>query len=385
MVPTPLVYFTVFHRQTAGCVMVTASHNPACDNGFKLMNGRESLHGDEIQYLHQRMSNLPEASRENGQHHVATMIDTYCDDIYSRTHPIVPRKIVVDAGNGPAGIVAIPLLKRLHCEVIPLFCEPDGHFPNHHPDPSKMTNLQALMDKVRETGADLGVAYDGDGDRIGVVDHHGAIVWNDMLLLMLARHLLRQCPGASIVSEVKSSNRMYEAIRKSGGKPVMSRTGHSPVKAKMKETDALLAGEMSGHIFFADRYYGFDDAIYATVRILEMLSETGKTLPELIADIPSAICTPEIRIPCPDSEKFALVKQAMPYFKSLSDSLIDVDGIRVHFPNGWGLLRASNTEACLMLRFEADTVEELARIEGLFILWLKEHVPTFSHALKSYT
>jgi len=375
MVPTPLAYFSVFHMQAAGCIMVTASHNPGADNGFKIMKGRDSLHGDDIQEIRRRMQMQHVSAPQQGSVTSIDIMQDYLDFLCAQAAPVKPAKIVVDAGNGPTGIVAVPLLQRLGCEVIPLFCEPDGHFPNHHPDPSRCENLEDLIQAVRDANADFGVAYDGDGDRIGVVDHHGNVVWNDMLLLMLARHLLKTRPGISVISEVKSSNRMYEAFRQAGGQAIMWRTGHSPIKAKMRETGALLAGEMSGHMFFADRYYGYDDAIYATLRILEMLTAEQKTLPELIADIPKAETTSEIRITCDDSLKFDIIKKAKEHFHAIGYHPIEVDGLRVEFPYGWGLLRASNTEACLMLRFEAETKPQLQEIRQLFEGWLSENLP----------
>lgn len=370
MVATPLAYFTVFQSMAAGCIMITASHNPASDNGFKIMKGRESLHGEDIQVLKQLMQHDYPVATGKGSVRTHQALSLYLDAIVSQAKPIKNVKVVVDAGNGPAGIVAVPLLERLGCEVIPLFCEPDGNFPNHHPDPSKIENLTHLMETVKETGADIGFAFDGDGDRIGVVDHRGKPVWNDMLLLMLSRHLLKSHPGATIISEVKSSGRMYQAIRQAGGNAIMGRTGHSPMKALMKETGALLAGEMSGHIFFADRYYGYDDAIYAAMRILEMLSDENKTLPELISDITPAYSTPEIRVGCPDDLKFHIVDAAKTHFHGLGLKLIEVDGIRIELEHGWGLLRASNTEPSLMMRFEGDSPEHLEEIRGLFEDWL---------------
>ena len=290
-----------------------------------------------------------------------------------------PLHVVIDAGNGPAGIIAAPLYRALcpheACEVIELFCEPDGRFPNHHPDPTVPENMQMLSQTVRKHQADLGIAFDGDGDRIGVVNEKGEMLAGDMLLLLLARDMLQKHPGATIISEVKSSQRMYDEIKERGGKGVMWRTGHSPIKAKMKQTGALLAGEMSGHIFFADRYFGYDDAVYAGARLMQLLSMRNAPLSALLADMPPAFVTPEIRIPCPDAFKFRLVEAARAHFAAQGCEIIDVDGMRLQFPDGWGLLRASNTQPALVLRFEAVSEARLQEIRALVENWLDANLP----------
>ncbi|MDX8396346.1 MAG: phosphomannomutase/phosphoglucomutase [Mariprofundaceae bacterium] len=277
MVPTPLAYYGVYHLEGAGCVMVTASHNPGEYNGFKMMKGKNSLHGKDIQTIKNRIiESTATKANQRGELNVINVKDDYEDFVVGDCPLNRPLKVVIDAGNGPSGIIAAPLYRRMGCDVIELYCEPDGTFPNHHPDPTVEANMVDLAKTVREHHADLGIAFDGDGDRIGVVDEHGKIIWGDMLLLLLARHLLKQHPASTVISEVKCSQHMYDGIRKAGGNAIMWRTGHSPIKAKMKETDAKLAGEMSGHMFFADRVFGFDDAVYDGARIMQMIDDQAE-------------------------------------------------------------------------------------------------------------
>jgi len=372
---SPLAYFTVFHYQTAGCIIITASHNPAEYNGFKFMRGKESLHGQEIQELKVAMQ---QEIAERDQQGIATpsSIQSEYEQFIAHDCPLSrPLKVVIDAGNGPTGLFAAPLYRRMGCHVTELYCQPNGHFPNHHPDPSVFENLQDLIATVRDIKADLGIAFDGDGDRIGIVDEKGDVIWNDLLLLILAKDLLRMHPQSTIISEVKSSNRLYEGIRVAGGVPIMWRTGHSPIKAKMKETGALLAGEMSGHIFYADRYQGFDDAVYAGARLMQVIADSHQPLSAQLQGIPHCEVTPEIRIACADERKFQLVAHAQQHFSKLGYPIIDVDGIRIEFPDGWGLLRASNTQAALTLRFEAPTQKRLKEMQKLIIGWLQKHNP----------
>lgn len=373
MVPTPLAYFGVFHLDAAGCVMVTASHNPGEYNGFKMMLDRESMHGEQIRTLYERMHTHIEPAITAGTHVEMNLVPAYHDQLAGDIKLARPLKLVIDAGNGPSGVVAAPLFRELGCEVVELYCEPDGRFPNHHPDPTVEANMRELSEAVVAHGADLGMGFDGDGDRLGVVDEHGRIIWGDMLLLLLSRHLLKAHPGATIISEVKCSQHMYDDIAAHGGKGIMWRTGHSPIKAKMKETGALLAGEMSGHIFFADRYYGFDDAVYAGARIMEMLAAQDRPMSALLDDVPVAVTTPEIRVDCPDARKFALVEEAKAHFRDAGYDIIDVDGMRLRFPDGWGLLRASNTQPSLVLRFEAPNAQRLAEMRGLVEGWLRDN------------
>jgi len=378
MTPTPLAYYNVFKLNAAGCIQVTASHNPAAHNGFKLMLGRNSLHGHEIQALKELMLQPPVQADHTG---IISTVD--CSHSY---HHLVtddcplsrPLKVVIDAGNGPSGVVAAPIYRDLGCEVIELYCEPDGNFPNHHPDPTIEENLKDLADMVVRHGADLGIGFDGDGDRIGLVDEHGVMVQGDMLLLLLAKRLLKEHPGATIISEAKSSQHLYEGIRAAGGTAVMWRTGHSLIKAKMKETGALLAGEMNGHLFFADRFFGFDDAVYAGARIMQLLAEAPQPLSGLLAELPHAESTPEIRVNFPDEKKFALIEQAEAHFRALNYQINTVDGVRIQYGDdklwGWALLRASNTEAAIVLRFEAVNKTMMQTIRSEVEGWLSKAI-----------
>lgn len=378
MVPTPLAYYSVFHLNTAGCIMVTASHNPSRDNGFKLMQGQKSLHGKDIQQLKNLIQQDLKPSSIHGTikpHKIQTDYEDFvvsdCPLPSQRSRPL---KVVIDAGNGPSGIIAAPLYRRMGCEVTELYCQPDGTFPNHHPDPTIEENMHDLAQKVRETDSDLGIAFDGDGDRIGIVDEHGNMIWGDMLLLLLARQLLKEHPNATIISEIKSSQHLYSGIHEAGGKSIMWRTGHSLIKAKMKETGALLAGEMSGHIFFADRFYGFDDAVYAGARVMQILAESHQPISAFFHDVPHSEITPEIRISCPDKYKFTCVQDAIKHFSTLGYKIIDIDGMRIEFGDAWGLLRASNTQASLTLRFEAPNKARLNEIQTMVEDWLRAYI-----------
>ncbi|MCZ6547876.1 MAG: phosphomannomutase/phosphoglucomutase, partial [Deltaproteobacteria bacterium] len=282
-----------------------------------------------------------------------------------------PLNVVLDAGSGVAGPVAPPIARQLGCTVWEIACVPDGTFPIHHPDPTAPENLEDLISKVREEKADLGIAYDGDGDRIGVVNEQGNILWGDQVLILFSRSILASHPGAVIISEVKCSQNLYDQISQHGGVPIMWKAGHSLIKAKMKETLALLAGEMSGHMFFADRYFGYDDAIYASIRLLELLALATHPLSALLADLPQIVATPEIRVDCPDEKKFEIAERAKEYFRKHYD-IIDVDGVRIKFSEGWGLIRASNTQPALVLRFEAKTPDKLKEYRGIIEDKLKE-------------
>jgi phosphomannomutase/phosphoglucomutase len=352
--PTPVTYFALFDLALDGAIQVTGSHNPASDNGFKVCVGRSTIHGRDVQ----RLRELTEAGHAPNGHGQCEAIDIGARyRAYILGHiPRLARPIsaVVDGGNATAGPLAPGLFRALGCTVDELYCTMDGRFPHHHPDPTVEENLTDLIDRVRTLGAELGLAFDGDADRLGVVDRSGRIVWGDELLVLFARDVLLARPGATVVSEVKCSQRLYDDIAAHGGRAIMWRAGHSPIKAKMQETGALLAGEMSGHLFFADQYFGFDDAIYAACRLLDILGRTGKTVDQLLADLPPAYATPEIRLDCPDAAKFKVVQAALEYFRSRYE-VIDVDGVRVRLPHGWGLIRASNTQPALVLRFEADS------------------------------
>ncbi len=362
--PTPLLYFALRHLDREGGVMITASHNPPEYNGFKICNGFDTISGAEIQQFRALMS---EGSFVSGAGQVVAydIVTPYSSFVVENIKLSRRLRVGVDAGNATAGPVILPILERLGCEVFPLYCEMDGTFPNHEPDPTVLENLQDLSELVRDKKLDVGVAYDGDGDRLGVVDHSGEPVFGDKLMIIFAREILSRRPGVKFISEVKCSQTLYDDIRKHGGNPIMWRTGHSLIKAKMKETDAALAGEMSGHVFFKDRYFGFDDGLYASCRLFEVLANTGKTLPELLEGVPATFTTPEIRVPCPDPVKFDVVERARQLFLSRDLDVIDLDGARVVFEDGWGLVRASNTQPVLVLRFEAKTPERLKEIRNL--------------------
>ena len=361
MVPTPVLYHTVYTKNVDGGVMITGSHNPPDHNGFKICLGKATLFGSQIQEIKEIALSLDFAVG-NGNVETIEVLDDYCRDIVSGIS-LGNRKLkaVVDAGNGMGGVTGVPVYRELGVELVELFTEPDSSFPNHHPDPTVTENLEDTIRAVRESGADIGIAFDGDGDRIGVVDETGRIIWGDELMVLLSRSVLAELPGSTIIAEVKCSQNLFDDIEKHGGKPLMWKAGHSIIKAKMKETGAALAGEMSGHIFFADRFYGFDDATYAGARVLEILSKTDKPLSELLSDLPRTYSTPELRIECSDETKFDIVAQIAEYFARDHD-VITIDGARILFEHGWGLVRASNTQAILVLRFEADSDEHLKQI-----------------------
>jgi phosphomannomutase / phosphoglucomutase len=380
-VPTPVLYHTVFTREVDGGVMITGSHNPPDHNGFKICLGRDALFGSQIQELRDIALSLTQPSgSECTSPHVSkggslSVMEEYCRDIVSRV-TMGTRKIkaVIDAGNGMGSVTAVPVYRELGVELIELFTEPDSSFPNHHPDPTVEENLTDLIEAVRENGADVGIAFDGDGDRIGVVDETGRVIWGDELMVLFSRALLKERPGSTIIAEVKCSQTLFDDIAAHGGKAIMWKAGHSLIKAKMKETNAALAGEMSGHIFFADRFYGFDDATYAGARLIEILSKAARPLSALLADIPKTFSTPEIRVDCPDDRKFGLVKSIAEYF-SHDHEVITIDGARIVFDHGWGLVRASNTQAILVLRFEADSQTALNEIRNTVEAKLEELLP----------
>ncbi len=368
LVHTPGLYFSVFHLQADGGVMITASHNPEEDNGFKIMRGKSTIFGAEIQKLRERIERragrAKPAAVTPGQATDVDILSPYIAHIVGNIAPGPRRfKIVVDGGNGMGGMTCVLILRQLGFEVEALFCEPDGHFPNHHPDPTVPENLSALVARLRETGAEIGIALDGDADRIGVVDPAGRIVWGDQLLMLFAREILRERPGATFVSEVKCSQVMYDDIAARGGRAIMWKVGHSLIKTKMKEEKAVLAGEMSGHMFFADRYFGFDDAVYAAARVVELLSRGEQTLSAIVDALPAVHNTPEIRVDCPDDIKFEVVRRARAHYQA-NYPVSDVDGARISFPGGWGLVRASNTGPILVLRCEAGSAVRLAEIRA---------------------
>jgi len=356
--PTPLLYYSVFHLKATGAVMITGSHNPPEYNGFKVVSGTTTIHGSQIQQL-RRMIEAEDYSSGAGTLARADVAAAYAEEISAQFRWARRIKVAVDAGNGAAGPLMHRLLERLNCEAIELFFEMDGSFPNHHPDPTVPENLKDLTAAVISGGAELGVAFDGDGDRIGAIDEKGNVLWGDQLLLIFGREILTRKPGATFIGEVKCSQVMYDELKRLGGNPIMYRTGHSLIKAKMKEVHAELAGEMSGHLFFADRYYGYDDALYAACRLMEIVANSGRPLSAQLEGVPAVVTTPEIRVDCPDEVKFEVVRRVAEYFRSRYE-VVDIDGVRVLFPHGWGLVRASNTQPVLVLRFEATTPELVA-------------------------
>src|SRR5580698_3148199 len=351
VVPTPLLYFSAVHLKADGGIMITGSHNPAEFNGFKTVCGSGTLHGETIQEVRKLIETGDYASGA-GTHKTIDVSDAYLDAVAPQFQ--FPRriKVVADAGNGTAGPVVHRLLQRLNCDVTELFFDMDGLFPNHHPDPTMPANLKHLQDAVKEHHADLGIAFDGDSDRIGAVDENGEVIYGDMLLLIYGREILTRKPGATFIGEVKCSQLLYDELKRLGGNPIMYKTGHSLIKAKMKEEHAELAGEMSGHMFFADRYFGYDDALYAACRLMEIVAHSGKPLSAQMAGLPKLVSTPEIRVDCPDEVKFQVVERVSERLKE-THNVISVDGVRVRFEHGWGLLRASNTQPVLVMRFEA--------------------------------
>jgi phosphomannomutase/phosphoglucomutase len=364
---SPGLYFSVFHRNADGGVMITASHNPSEDNGFKIVLGRSTIFGAEIQALRAATETFlarPASPVPGGSVQQVDVLGPYIDRLAGGMRMGARRPaVVVDGGNGTGGLTCLSVLRRLGVPVEALYCEPDGAFPNHHPDPTMPENLVDLVKRVQEGQAEAGIALDGDADRIGVVDRRGRMVWGDQLMMLFARDILAERPGATFVSEVKCSQALYDDIAARGGRAIMWKVGHSLIKTKMKEEGAVLAGEMSGHMFFADRYYGYDDAVYAAARLVELLSRGEATLADLVDTLPVLHNTPEIRLPCPDDIKFEVVRRAIAHYKA-RQPVVEVDGARVSFPGGWGLIRASNTGPVLVLRCEADTPERLAAIRA---------------------
>jgi phosphomannomutase/phosphoglucomutase len=371
-VPTPLNYWSLHHLPVIGGIQITGSHNPPEYNGFKLSLNKASLHGDEIQHLYQ-LATKGQQLKGSGSVREEAVIDRYIDDVVQKIGTLArPVRIVYDCGNGAGALVAPQLFKRLGVEGRGLFCESDGTFPNHHPDPTVPENLEDIIHAVKKDGAEIGIAFDGDADRIGVVDGTGEIIWGDRILILYARDVLeRTGRGQPIIFDVKCSQALPDAITNAGGKPIMWKTGHSLIKDKMKETHAPVAGEMSGHMFFTEGFYGHDDAMYGAARLIKILADSGKTVRELLSDVPPFVSTPELRIDVPEEIKFSLVDKAVKHFRAVHD-VIDVDGVRVLFGDGWGLIRASNTQPVIVARYEAQTPERLRAIQGEMEGWLRE-------------
>ncbi|MCS5591620.1 MAG: phosphomannomutase/phosphoglucomutase [Gammaproteobacteria bacterium] len=377
MVPTPLVYFSTYTKGATSGVMITGSHNPSEYNGFKIMIAGETLSSNRIQDLYNRIIKQDYASGAGSSMSV-NIDEDYINTITSDIKLDKELSIVVDCGNGVAGNIAPKLFEALGVKVSKLFCMVDGRFPNHHPDPAKLENLQDLIKEVLETGADMGFAFDGDGDRLGLIDNKGNVIWADRQMILYARDVLSRNAGAKIIFDVKCSSLLPKDITEHGGVPIMSRTGHSFIKAKLKETGAALGGEMSGHVFFKERWYGFDDALYTGARLLEILSKTDKTCAEVFADLPDSINTPEINI---HFDKQGQQFEAMDKLAKTADfpnaKITTIDGVRVDYDHGWGLVRPSNTTPCLVLRFEANDQQMLSKIQETFKSWLESNdIPT---------
>ncbi|MCH8497962.1 MAG: phosphomannomutase/phosphoglucomutase [Marinobacter sp.] len=364
-VPTPVLYFATHALETGAGVMITGSHNPPEYNGLKVVLAGETLHDEGIHKLHQRIQNLDFASGQ-GERRSEDLRRAYLDRIVGDIAVAAPLKVVLDAGNGIASELAPILVEELGCDVIPLHCEVDGSFPNHHPDPSDPANLEDLIARVKAENADIGLALDGDGDRLGVVTNTGKIIWPDRLLMLFAKDVISRNPGADVIYDVKCSRRLATVISQAGGRPVMWKSGHSVMKAKMRETGALLAGEMSGHVFFKERWYGFDDGLYTAARLLEILGVEDRHSDEVFADLPEDFSTPELHVNTTDESKFALVEKLVQTGQFGDGIVSTIDGVRVDYPDGWGLCRASNTTPVLVLRFEGETEEALERIRGMF-------------------
>lgn len=364
--PTPLMYFAVHHLAASGGIMITGSHNPAPENGFKIMKGKGPFFGQQIQQLRTLLEQdqdgpAPSAGSVEQQDVEAAYVATLQQSVKIEHADV---RFAVDAGNGAAGPLGLKTLRALGFDPIALYCDMDGTFPNHHPDPTVPKNLGALVETVRTNKLLIGLAWDGDGDRLGVVDATGSMIWGDRLLALFARHVLQTKPGTKVIGDVKCSQTLFDDVNRHGGVGIMWKTGHSLIKRKMKDEGALLAGEMSGHFFFADRYFGYDDGIYAALRILEIVSERGQSIAELLADMPEQSSTPEIRVPCPDALKFQVVERAKLHFRGKA-KLVEIDGARITFDDGaWGLVRASNTGPLLVVRCEAATPERLDEVRG---------------------
>ena len=376
--PSPLVYFSLFQLPVDGGIMITGSHNAAEYNGFKICIGKEAIHGEAIQELRRVMEagKFVSGQGELSEHPIIPDYLAYLNRSFSGVNA-KRLHVVIDCGNGAAALVAKQALEILGCRVTGLYCDVDGRFPNHHPDPTVLENLDDLIKAVKRHKADVGIGYDGDADRIGAIDEQGQVLWGDRLMVVYSRDILAVKPGSTIISEVKASQCLYDDIAKQGGRPIMWKTGHSLIKAKMKSEQAVLAGEMSGHMFFADRYFGYDDAIYASCRLVEILAKTGRPLSSLVADLPKTSVTPEIRVDTPDTVKFELVKQVQHRLTGYVQSrqpigpnkfvvreVVTIDGVRAIFDDGWGLIRASNTQPALVLRFEATSSDRLAAIRA---------------------
>jgi phosphomannomutase / phosphoglucomutase len=390
MCPTPQLYFSLYELNLDGGIQVTGSHNPSDMNGFKMCIGKSTIAGKEIQILKEKAlqivaeENIDEkiSSLSSRQYHITKLStqERYIDSLIENSKPFMGKrklKVVCDAGNGVGGLIGPKVLSKLGVEVIEMYCDPDGRFPNHHPDPTVPKYIVDLVNKVKECKADFGIAWDGDADRIGVVDEQGEMIYGDMLLLLYAREILKTVPKPTVIGDVKCSSRLFSTLQKEGANAIMWKTGHSLIKQKLKETSGDLAGEMSGHIFFKHRYYGYDDALYASARFCEIVSNTEKNVSALLADLPIAYSTPEIRVDCPEEIKFKVPEMAK---KSFPEYTVDtIDGARINFEDGWGLVRASNTQPVLVMRFESQDKNNLTKYQNLVTSKIEEIKRTLQH------
>lgn len=374
IVATPVLYFSIWKLKTDGGAMITASHNPSQYNGIKLNLGLGSVYAEELQKVLQIILKEDFELGEGKLEEYEGMNETYMDYIVSNIHLERPVKVVVDGGNGMGGPYLPPILRRLGCEVIELYTDPDGTFPNHHPDPTVEKYMKDLSAKVTESGFEVGIGLDGDADRIGVVDEKGKMLYGDQILNILARDYLRKNPGMPVIADVKCSKNLYDDIRKHGGKPIMYKTGHANIKMHMKEIGVEFAGEMSGHVFLADRYLGFDDAIYVSARFIEIVSQTGESVSSYLADQPKMYNTPELHVPCADERKFDVVAKVCEEFKAEGYDVNDIDGARITFDDGWGLVRASNTTPVLVTRYEATSEVRMNEIKVLIEGKIKKYI-----------
>lgn len=363
LAPTPLFYYSLFNLDVEGGIMITGSHNPPTMNGFKIAVDKSTLYGEQIQAIRSIIESGDFTAGQGKADEYRNTIQDYHGYLRSNIHLKKKFKVVIDAGNGTGGIIAAPIMREFGQDITELYCEMDGHFPNHFPDPTVEKNLVALRETILTEKADVGIGYDGDADRIGVVDEKGGIIWGDYLMLIFARQILKEHGKGIFISEVKCSRNLFEDIRAKGGDAIMWKAGHSLIKQKMKETHALMGGEMSGHIFFADRFFGFDDAIYASLRFLEIMEQDGRPVSDFLADVPKSYFTPELRIDCPDDVKMKVVEELTELYRA-QYPIIDIDGVRATIDGGWGLVRSSNTQPILVLRFEADTQQNLDRIQA---------------------
>ena len=373
MVPTPVLYYAAYQIGSGSGIMVTGSHNPPDYNGLKMVIGGVTLSGPEIQGLRQRIE-AEDFSEGSGSSKTLDMVDDYIKRIVDDVKLSRRMKVIVDCGNGVPGAVAPTLLEKLGCQIKPMFCEVDGNFPNHHPDPSQLENLEDIKAELAKGDADIGLAFDGDGDRLGVITPQGEVIWPDRQMMLYARDILARNPGAEIVFDIKCTVHLAEIIKAAGGKPTMWKTGHSFIKAKLKESGALLGGEMSGHIFFKERWYGFDDALYTAARLLEILSKDSRPVSEIFAELPNSVNTPEIKFNMAEGEHYALIDKLVANANFSNARLTTIDGVRADFDDGFGLVRASNTTPCLVFRFEGNSQAALDKIMGEFRDLLRSQV-----------